>query len=371
MICNSPDLQKEVRVRAKKAGTLEDVELELEELCAQIDLPPTPVHDTADASPAANHTNWIFDARYSRDGRTIVSAGRDGTVRVWDAETSKPIRRIPVADGDPSKDPNNKGIVRSVTFVGDGARIAATSDRNPVRLIELATGRVIASFPVASGSFGGTIAGSASGLLFIGGYTDIVDAIDVNTLAVRYRLPGHQMEASAIAVSETAGLVATAASSADARPEAELKPRIYLWRLSTGEKIAEFEPTGHPRPKGLVFSRDGAQLAVYVGHTVHVYSVADRRLTQKIGPTRAAFGAAFTADGKGLITGSRHPALWDLATGRKLRHFGPFNDLCHSIDVSPDGRFAVTTSMGTDLRIWEIATGTFHRRIGRNAPPQR
>jgi WD40 repeat protein len=362
-ICNDPALQQKVRAAAKEAGQLEDVELELDERCAQIDLPSTPVHDTADASTEASHSDWVYQARYSRDGRTIVSGGRDGSVRVWDAQTGQPIRRIVVAESDPSQ--NKQGIVRSVTLVGDATRLAVTSDGNPVRLIELATGKIVASFPVEGDCCGGTIAGTIGGLLFIGGHADIVEAIDVNTGAVRYRLPGHQMEASSIAISETAGLVATAASSEYAKPETNQKPHVYLWRLDTGEKIAEFEPTGDTRPGPLAFSRDGARLAVYVGRSVHIYSVAD---TQKIGPTLAAFESAFTADGKGLITCSKHPMLWDLATSKKLRHFGPFSDLCHSVDVSPDGRFAVTTSMGADLRIWEIATGAFYRRLGSNVP---
>lgn len=366
MICNSPDLQKEARVRAKKAGRLEDVELEIEERCAQIDLPSTPVHDTADTSPDASHSGWVYQAHYSRDGRTIVSGGRDGTVRVWDAQTGKQIRRIVVAESDPSR--KKEGIVRSVAFVGDGTRVAATSDKNPVRLIELATGKIVASFPVAGDCCGGTIAGTTGGLLFIGGHTDIVDAIDVNTGAVRYRLPGHQIEASSIAVSETAGLVATGAAGRYwGKPEEQQKARVYLWRLDTGEKIAEFEPAGDNRPHRLAFSRGGAQLAIFIENSIHIYSVADKRITQTIGPISTRFAVAFTADGKGLIICGRHPVLWDLATGKKLRHFGPFSDLCHSIDVSPDGRFAVTTSMGSDLRIWEIATGTFYRRIGSNA----
>jgi WD40 repeat protein len=345
--------------------------MEIEARCATIDLPPTPIHDAADASREASHSDWVFDAHYSRDGRTIVSAGRDGTVRWWDAETGKPIRRIVVAEDGPRADPDKKGIVRSVIFIGDGTRVAAASDRNPVRLIELASGNIVTNFPVVSDDSSGTIAATTGGLLFIGGHTDTVDAIDTNTKAARYRLPGHQMEASAIAISETAGLVATAASSLHAKPEKKQRPRVQLWRLNTGEKVAEFEPERDPRPGPLAFSRDGAQLAVVSGGLVHIYSVPDKRITKTLTLHAGAspFAVAFTVDGKGLFTGTTHPILWDLATGKRVRHFGPFTDLCHSVDISPDGRFVLTTSAGSDLRIWEIATGTFYRRLGINVHP--
>jgi WD40 repeat protein len=78
------------------------------------------------------------------------------------------------------------------------------------------------------------------------------------------------------------------------------------------------------------------------------------------------FGLVFTHNGKRLITARRHPELWDATTGEKLRHFGPFTDLTHSLTISPDGKYLLTTHMGSDLRLWEIETGTFFRRFGRN-----
>jgi WD40 repeat protein len=370
-ICKDPALQQSMLAQVPQEPQHAALALQIEARCATIDLPLTPVYDATDASREASHSDWVFDARYSRDGRTIVSASRDGTIRLWDAQTGKPIRRIVVAKDDPGGDPSRKGIVRSVTFVGDGTRVAAASDLNPVRLIELATGNVLTRFPVGSDDSSGTIAATAGGLLFIGGHADTVDAIDVNIRATRYRLPGHQMGASAIAVSETAGLIATAASSQYARPDAKQRPRVQIWRLGTGEKIAEFEPERDPTPGPLAFSRDGAQLAVVSGGLVHIYSVPDKRITKTLSlhAGSSPFAVAFTADGKGLFTGTTHPILWDLATGKRARHFGPFTDLCHSVDISPDGRFALTTSAGSDLRIWEISTGTFYRRLGINVHP--
>ena len=209
--------------------------------------------------------------------------------------------------------------------------------------------------------------------MFVGGFKADVEAIDAKTQAVRYRLPGHLAAATSIAVLETADLVATAASNSFAPAELPPNPRVMLWRLSTGEKLAEFVPGNDPRPRAQAFSRDGAQLAVVSGGDVHIYAVAEKRIAQTIAfpSTSSPFDVAFTADGKGLITCTTHPILWDLATAKRVRHFGPFTDLCHSVDVSPDGRFALTTSMGSDLRIWEIATGTFYRRLGGLAPPPR
>src|SRR5262245_6883919 len=298
-ICKTPALQERILARASK-GERRDLESELENRCAQVDLPAEPLNRTAGASPESSHINWVYDARYSLDGRRIVSASRDGTVRVWDAETGAPILKIAVAEvkGAPGR---REGYVRSATFVGDGL-VAVAADGNPARLFDVATAKAVADLPFAAtqaDAFTPKLLATRS-LLFVGGFNDRVDVMDAGTRAMRYRLAGHGAEASAIAVSETADLVATGASNDFARPPRPAPPRVQLWRLSTGDKLGEFVPTGDPRPAALAFSRDGAQLAVVMGGVVHVYNVADRRLVRTLEVHHMAhvFGVAFTADGK-------------------------------------------------------------------------
>lgn len=369
------DAARQLALKQLEGRDREEFEEKLALRCPRIDLPTIPLH-AADPSPEASHTDWGYDARYSPNGRRIVSASRDGTVRVWDAETGKPIRRIAAAIEKPLVGASRPGIVRRVTFVGDETRIAASSDENPVRLFDVASGEMIAEFPFVHPRPDDTtaprVAATTNSLLLIAGYRDDVEAIDAGTRALRYRLTGHDAEATAIAVSEAADLVATGGSDGIAGQRVESNTRVYLWRLSTGEKIADML-LGNSRPEALAFSRDGSQLAVISHDTVQIYSVTDKRVTQtiKVHPFYGFFDAAFTADGKGLMTCRSHPQLWDLATGKLVRHFGPFNDLCHSVDVSPDGRFAVTTSMGSDIRVWEIATGAFYRRLGVDVHPPR
>jgi WD40 repeat protein len=285
-----------------------------------------------------------------------------------DARSSAPARTV-------RSDKSSISYLRTAAFVGDGTTIAAAKDGYPVMLFDRATGARVADLPFMAvpGVYRPRMATTKSGLLVLAGDQDQVLVIDLAAKAVRHRLAGHKPNAKAVAVSETADLVATAAESDDAtRGKPDATRPVYLWRLSSGERLAELQPSSSSDPDALAFSRDGTQLAVLLGGTVHVYSVKDRRVirTIVIHPF-AGFDMAFTADGKGLITCQAHPMLWDIATGDIVRHFGPFRDLCHSVDVSPDGKFVVSTSMASDVKIWEIATGTFHRRLGIDVKPPR
>jgi WD40 repeat protein len=74
------------------------------------------------------HGAALCDAQFSPDGRRVVTASRDGTARVWDTQTGQPLSE-PMKHG---------GSVLSAQFSPDGRRVLTASSDQTVRIWDIA-----------------------------------------------------------------------------------------------------------------------------------------------------------------------------------------------------------------------------------------
>jgi WD40 repeat protein len=113
--------------------------------------------------------------------------------------------------------------------------------------------------------------------------------------------------------------------------------------------------------RSVAFSPDGKQvLTASHGKTAALWDVATgRRVRTFRGHAGFILSVAFRPDGKKALTGSEDKTaiLWDAATGRKARTFKGHAHWVSSVAFSPDGKHVLTGSQDKTAVLWDATTG--------------
>jgi len=321
----------------------------------------------------SGHTGWVWTVDFSPDGQTMVSGGFQGKsvnsiadpgeLILWDVQTGKVIRRF----GE-----YLSGVV-AAEFSPDGHSILASSGlfvnfQNEYTLIlwDVETGEVIHNFDTPADDF--DLAISPDGKTAVSGaYTYEMMVWNLETGELTETLSGFDGIIRSVNFSPSGDKLLSSDANGD----------VILWDTHTWEKLmhAKIHVAGESGWSGLApdvlvsIAADGRTgLSSAEDQTLAVRDLVGAvEIRRFSGHQNLVISAAFTPDGKSVLTGSGNLStfagvagehndlrLWDLESGDELHLFEGHTDLIWVITVSADGKKALSGSFDGTLRLWDL-----------------
>jgi WD40 repeat protein len=298
-------------------------------------LPPPPA-----VRVLRGHTAATTSVAFNPDGSRLVSAGKDGLIKVWDLLTSRTILTLK----------GHAGGVTGVAFSPDLHLLASSGEDSTVRLWSAASGQLLHTLKGHTGTVTG-ISFSADGKRLASGGGESGKPGDVKvwqvvTRRVLLTLSGHASPVTAIAFSPDGRRVASGSRD----------QMVRIHDLTDGKEVLVLAgQTGGVT--SVAFSPDGRRLAAAgLDRTVWLWdAVSGKRLHVLTGHSAEVLGVAFSATGKRIGTASADMMvkLWDPQTGLEACTLSAMSHGATAVAFSIDRRIASTNADGP-VNVWEV-----------------
>jgi RNA polymerase sigma factor (sigma-70 family) len=310
----------------------------------------------------------------------IITTGWDGSVRIWDGQSSKEKLRLEIAKDERNKTDMIPGGFRAgaaaqmlghLVLSADGKLLAAARWDGIVMIWNATTGKEVKRLEACRLAFSpdnkliATLEYSASQKIH---QPDLVRIYDRETGKRLHELhgPATQWYEALVFLPDSKSLLAIEKYRPPPGSPSFSDLQFVLWDVATGKERRTFPSVGADNHE-LTLSPDGRTIAArrYVGssnggsptESVVLWETATGgQRGEIVGHRNAIGGVAFSPDGQLVAIASLDGArLWDLFSGKEIARLEGHRGWAGALAFSGDGKTLVTGSTDSTALVWDLS----------------
>jgi WD40 repeat protein len=327
------------------------------------------------------HTDAVYAVAYSPDGKFLITASFDHTLKLWEVATGKELRTY----GGPTG--HTKQVI-SVAFSQDGSMIASGSTDNTLKVWDVPINAPIRSFKASDAVQAVALSPDGLKLAIAGkdGSLKLVTPIEFKEL-VKFE-PGHQGAITALAFSANNALLASIG----------VDRTLRYWNVADGKLLATIGAhtgsvnnvainpnntaaytvgddgylkfwTLSPQPsktlpghtaaiRALAMTNDNA--AFYTGgedRTIRHFTIAGAKEVRSFAGPQAGITSVATHPANAFVAAGTQDCrvfLWNNADAKALANWLAHDGAVHSIQVQPQGQQLMTAGADGLVKFWAL-----------------
>lgn len=315
------------------------------------------------------HSGPISTAIYSPDGKMILSSGKvDKMAKIWSATTGKLIHTL----GEETKN------INYATFSSDGQIIITACDDNTAKIWDAQTGKILQELKGHIDAVNFATFSSNSKLIITTSDDNTAKIWSVQSGNLLHNLVGHKESVVLANFSPDNSKVVTVSKDSIAK----------IWDLTTGELLKSLEKKNTTNLRKVnnsliskklnftifkaIFSPDGQTIAtIFNDNIVNVWDANKGNIlvsifgNNKANTEEVINSMEFSPDGKMILTSSNETIakLWHSKTGQLALALDKFKDDVTASSFSSDGKQIITTSYDNTAKIWDVIEGSLIQKL--------
>ncbi|HMP02075.1 MAG TPA: serine/threonine-protein kinase [Gemmatales bacterium] len=286
--------------------------------------------------------NGVQALQFLPDGHRVITAGRDGSLRIWDAATGEELHSWA----------GSEVAIVCMAVASDGLTVLTGDETNTLRVWSLADSKQRLVMPALTSKLT-CVAVTSDGLYGLTGTGDgVLRLWDLQTGHRLRRFEGHREEITCATLSRDGACILSGSRDQTLR----------LWETSTGRELRAVDDLGAGHRRAIittvaVSAASNRFITAGTDHNVCFWNATNGKLINKFSNHRGwVYQAIFTPNERRLLScsGDKTVRLWDLLKERELVCFTGHTARITSLACSPDGLFAVSAGMDALIRLWRL-----------------